>query len=174
MKQLITKVSNIFDRTLDLLVILAAVILFYIMLSVAYEIIMRKFLGRGQDWVLEIAEYSLLYITFLIAAWVLRREGHVKMDIVLAQLEPRAQAMVNFITSIIGAIALLLVTWYGATMTWEFFQGGAFLATILEPPTWPIMGIIPIGSFLFFIQFLRRSYSFLVRWRALRDQEQRL
>jgi len=34
--------------------------------------------------------------------------------------------------------------------------------------------IIPIGSFLLFIQFLRRAYGYFTGWRAIPDKEQRL
>ncbi|MFC2047546.1 TRAP transporter small permease, partial [Chloroflexota bacterium] len=124
-------------------------------------------------WVIEVGEYGLLYMSFLGAAWVLRREGHVKMDLVLNRLKLRSQVLLNVITSILGAIVFLIVTWYSAHFTWDLFQLGYIVDAYLDPPKWPIMAIIPVGSFLFSIQFLRRSYGYLRNWRASSNKEQR-
>ncbi len=174
MKQL-TKITAIFDRTLALLAILAGVVIIFIMLSVLTEIVMRDFLNRPQTWVVELSEYALLWITFLGTAWLLKREGHVKMDMVLNRLNPGRQVVLNIITSVIGLIICLVTTWYGVQMTWSHFQRGIFEpTTVLDLPKAPIMVIIPIGFFLLSIQFLRRTYGYVGRWRASRDKEQGL
>ena len=131
------------------------------MLAVSTDVIMRYWLARPSLWVGEVAEVALLYITFLAAAWVLRKERHTSMDIVLTRLNPRNQAILNTITSIISALICLLLTWYGARATWSHFQLGLRTASIMELPMGPILVIIPVGSFMLFIQFLRRIIRFL-------------
>ncbi len=166
------KVSAIFDYILTLFGFLTSALIIFLMLSVCTEVVMRYFLNRPQVWTVEIAEYTLLWITFLGAAWVLKKEGHVKMDIVLGQLKPGTQAVVNIITSVIGVIICLVLTWYSAEITWDHYQRGIYEpATLLDLPKAPIMVIIPVGSFLLLIQFLRRSYDYLGSWRASRDNE---
>jgi TRAP-type C4-dicarboxylate transport system permease small subunit len=170
--KLIAKVTNIFDRTIDLLAILAIVLLIFTMLSVSGQVIMRYSLERSAFWIIEVNEYALLYITFLGTAWVLKREGHVKMDVVLNRLTPGTQSLLYITTSILGAIICLLLTWYGAKVTWEHFQIGYYIPTLLKPPKFLILAIIPVGSFLLFIQFLRRTYGFLRSRTTSQDQEQ--
>ena len=106
---LLTKVANIFDRTIQVATLLAGILLIFLMLSVSADVVLRYFLGRPIGWVKEVAEYILLYIPFLVAAWVLRREGHVKMDMVLTRLNPRTQALVNIVTSSLGAVTFLVI-----------------------------------------------------------------
>lgn len=172
--RLLEKGIAIFDRVIGILAFLACILVVYVMLSVDVEITMRFFTGRAQLWVVEVCEYLLLLITFLGAAWVLKREGHVKMDIVLTRLEPRTQTILNIVTSIIGAIVCLVIVWYGAAVTWENYQKGTVFYKAVGFPKAPIMGIIPIGCFLLFIQFVRRTRGYLENWRELRGQEQRL
>ena len=164
--KLVTKLSHIFDRTINLSALLAAITIIFILSAVILEIAMRYILGRGTSWVLEYTEYGLLYVAMLGAAWLLKKEGHVKMDLILNQLKPKPQALVNIITSITCAIVCLIITWYGILVTWFCFQSGYFFSTILRTPKWPIVLIIPLGSFLLFIQSLRRSYSFVKVWRT--------
>jgi len=166
------KFNAIFDGTIGAGATLAAVIIAFVVIAVSFEIAMRYFLNRPQVWVMEIVEYCLLFITFLGAAWVLKREGHVKLDIVLNRLKPKNEAMVNAITSVIGAVIFLAIAWYGAVTTWDNFVRGFWVASELEPPRAPIIAIIPIGSLLLFIQFLRRTYGYLRSWRTSPDKEQ--
>lgn len=172
--KLLTMGSAIFDRITRLLALLGASLLIIMMLAVCWEVISRYFLGRGIVWVIEFSEYNLLYITFLGTAWLLGREGHVKMDIVLTRLNPRNQSLVNSITSILGAVLCLVIAWSGAEVSWDHLQRGLHQPTLIAPPDFPIFVIIPVGSFLLFIQFLRRSYSFLESWRASADRAQRV
>ncbi len=159
--KLLTKVIAVFDRVIDIVAILAAVGIVFMMLVVSAEVVMRYFFGRPLIWVMEVTEGTLLYITFLVAVWVLRREQHTKMDIVLTRLSPISQDVLNIITSIISAFICLLLTWYGARVTWQHLVGGIFTETAMEFPMAPLLVIIPVGSFLLFIQFLRRTYSYL-------------
>ncbi len=172
--KLLKKATNIFDGTVNLLALLAAVILILVMLSVIYEVFMRYFLNAPTIWVQEYTEFSLLFITFLGATWLLKRGGHVRMDIVLTRLTPRTQTVVNIITSFLGAIVFLIIAWYGVDATWQAFTAGARRSSLLETPTFVIIFIIPVGSFLFFIQLLRGTYGYLREWRAAPVQEQRL
>jgi C4-dicarboxylate transporter DctQ subunit len=169
--KLITKAGIIFDRIIDLTMILAAVLLFFVTFSVGAEVFLRYFLGRPTIWVTEVAEYTLLYITFLAVAWVLRREGHVKMDLVLNRFSPKTQSMVNAITSLAGTLVCFILTWFGAKTTWYFFQGGYPTPTPLRVPKFIIVAIIFFGSFLLFIQFLRRTYGYVESWRVPEKKE---
>jgi TRAP-type C4-dicarboxylate transport system permease small subunit len=160
----------IFDRVNSLLSIFVAVLITFLMLGVCTEIGARLFFNYSIDWMLETTEYSLLYITFLGAAWLLKEEGHVRMDLVLNRLSPRTQALVNVITSFLGAIACLVLAVYSAQCTWENFRMGYHIESALDPPKFIIVAVIPVASILLFIQFLRRSYGYLDTWRGSRDR----
>ena len=77
------KLRILYNRIVDLGAILAGVLLIFLMLSVTLEVGLRYFLGRPTSWVVEICGYTLLYIPFLAAAWVLRTDG---LQVALAAL----------------------------------------------------------------------------------------
>ena len=158
---MIRKLTIIFDRALGLMAILAGVIIVFMLLSVSGSVVGRYFFSRPIPWITEISEFLLLYITFLMAAYLLKREGHVRVDILVNYLRPRTQAILGVVTSIIGAAACLVLAWYGALETWEQWSRGTYTAEIPNLPNGPILVIIPIGSFLFFIQFLRRTRRYV-------------
>ncbi|MFC2032757.1 TRAP transporter small permease [Chloroflexota bacterium] len=131
------------------------------MLVVNYEIALRFILNSPTQWVFPITTYALLFITFFIAPWLLREDKHIKMDVVIAGLNPRTRSVLNIITSILGVISCLLLTWYGGKATWQHLQIGFVFAS---PPfwlKWPFLAVIPVCSFLLFIGFLRRTYRFM-------------
>ena len=171
--KLLTKVTSIFDRIIDFLAVVALALIAFMMLSVVAEVsIMRLLLNRPQAWVVDVTSQSLLFITFLGTAWLLREEGHVKMDLVLTRLSPRAQVVMNTIMSVVGTIICLVVAWYGARASWDHFQMGSWSATAMAIPRAPLLAVIPVGSFLLSLQFMRRTYGYLRRWRA--PMEERL
>ncbi len=165
--------THIFNRTIDLMAILAGILLMFSMLSISMGVASRYLLGRPMAWVVEISEYSLVYITFLIAAWVLKSEGHVRMDLVFNRLSPKTQSVLNIITSGISAIVCFILFWYGVKVSWELFRTHYFTPTILELPKFVIVAIIFIGSLLLFFQFLIRTFDYLSSWRASRGQGKR-
>ncbi len=153
------KVSTIFDRFIDLLALLAVVILVLVWLSVFSEIVLRYFLDRPQIWVVETAEYSLLFITFLSAPWLLKGEGHVKIELVVDRLNPRKQALVNIVTSILGVVVCLAFLWWSGVATWNDIQTGVRDLRNLMLPRAPLIAVMPVASFALVIQFLRRGYG---------------
>lgn len=171
--KLANKFASIFDRTNDLLATLAGVLIIMLMVVTGYEVVSRYFFGQPTIWTVEISEYALLYLTFLAAAWLLRTAGgHVVVDLVINSLTPRVQALLNTVTSVVSAIGCLAVTWFGAAVTWESFRIGYLVDTPLRTPRYIVFIIIPVGSFLLSIQFLRNSYGYLRNWRASPGREQ--
>ncbi len=163
---LLKKAARIFDGTVDLLAVLGSAILIAVTLIVIYEVVMRYFLNRPSIWVTIYAAYSLAFITFLCTAWVLKREGHVKIDLLLMRLNPRTRAMFNVVTSILGAIVCSIVAWYSAKAAWNAAQIGYKAPTELLTPMWILVCPIPVAFFLLLIQFLRRAYLNLEGWRT--------
>ncbi len=161
------KAGIVFDRFNDILVWLAALLLTFVWISVSVEVFLRYFLNRPMRWTFESTENILVWITFLGAAWLLRSEGHIKIDLVVARLKPRGQFVINIIISILCAIACLVIAWYGVRVVSDQFQRNLHFVTLLAPLMWPLYTIIPISGFLLFIQFLRRTYRYLADWRVL-------
>ncbi len=170
--KVLTKVTAISDRIIGLFALFAALLIIFMMLAINFQVVMRFVVGKGLLWILEVGTYGLLYIAFLGSAWLLKSEGHVKMDMVLSRLKPRPQAALNVITSILGIIISLVLIWWGVSVTWEHFQCGYYLKSVLWPPTWPLLAVIPVGSFLLFIQFLRRTYGYVREWGTTPDKDQ--
>ncbi len=154
------KISSIFDHTITAGGTLAGVLLVALMLVVSVKVFFRYVLHEGLVGIDQISGMGLLYITFLGAAWVLKRGGHVTIDILSVRLNPETQRWLSIITSIVGAIVCLILTWYGTLEAFGSWQRGIMTAKELEIPRAISTAIIPMGSFFLSIQFLRRAWSY--------------
>ena len=148
---------------------LAGLLIIFIMLSVTMDVVLRYFFGRPTSWVVEISGYGMLFIPFLVAAWVLKRDNHVKMDLLLNRLSPKTQLLVNTITCFVSALICLLLTWHGMRVALYFFKVGYKTPTVLMLPKSILIAIIFVGFFFLSIQFFISAYGHLRTWRELRS-----
>jgi TRAP-type C4-dicarboxylate transport system permease small subunit len=156
-----TKAGRGFEKILSFLAVLAGVLISFIAIAVCVGIVSRYVFNHPISWVVEICEYGLLYITFLVAAWVLMQEQHVSVDLVYGRLSPRWQSIASVFTSAAAAIVFIIITYYGWKVTKHQFDTKYFTPTILEAPKFAVTLIIPVGSFLLLIQILRRTWRHL-------------
>jgi len=151
----------VLDRTIDSLAVFTQALVILIMLAVCADVFLRYFFNRPMFWVLESTQFALVFITFLGATWVLKNDGHVKMDIVINRFSQLTQTRINVVTSILCAIICLVVTWYGAIVWWDYLQIDYLYPGSLKIPAYLLEIVIPIGGLLLFIQFLRKAYNYL-------------
>jgi C4-dicarboxylate transporter, DctQ subunit len=158
--------TRIFDKTNGVLAFIAGVILIYIMVTVCIEITVRYF-RHPTTWVNEIAGYGLLFMPFLGAAWLLSQEGHVKIELLTDRLRPRSRMFLSIITSSLGTLTCLVMAWYCGQITFQHFINGWTFVSLLKPPAYIILAVIPLGFLLLFIQFVRRTYGFAKTWQTM-------
>ena len=155
--KIIRYLETIFDFTVDALAFFAGVLLVLIMLSVSLDVVMRYFLNRPQFWVGEMCEYALLYITFTGTAWVLKRDGHVKIDILYTILNPKTKKILGVVVCVIGIFVCAVLTYFGVYVAWDHYVRGVYNPTLMSFPKGPLLAIIPVGTFLLMVQFFRRA-----------------
>ena len=91
---------RILDWTLDRVTLLLLTIL---LLVVGAQIFARYVLNHSLFWSEELARYLFIYLVFLGAAIVLRREGHIQVSFFVEQLSPRLRRAV----AVLGDLLLL-------------------------------------------------------------------
>ena len=166
--KLLTEAGAIFDRLMGILMSAACVIFTVAMLLVCTEVNTRYALNRPIGWAIEVCEYILVGIVSLGMAWLLKEEGHVTVDFLLNQLKPRPQALLTGITSALGAAAVLIIVVFGFLETVHLMGTSARETGILRIDKAYLLFPLTTGTFLFFIQLVRRSYKHL---RGLRTAE---
>jgi TRAP-type C4-dicarboxylate transport system permease small subunit len=146
---------RVLDSIINLAAALAGILIVIVMLAVCAKVLSRYFLGTGIVGIDQLSGTMLVYITFLSAAWVLKRREHVNIDLLLVALRGRARLWVELLGVCLGAFVCLLIAWFGVLETFDSWRRGVRIAAEIEMLRAYTIAIIPLGSALLFIQFLR-------------------
>jgi C4-dicarboxylate transporter, DctQ subunit len=165
------RIGKIFDNINTLMVVICAVLVVGLTFIVGADITLRYLFNRPLGWVKEVSEYTLVGLGFLAAAWILKDDAHVKMDLILTKVSPRTQTMMNLVTSAISTVVVLIVTWFSIRVTVDFYQTKIVTPSVLEPPKWILMTPIIVGCFLLFVQFIRRTYTCMVKLKTPEERK---
>jgi len=166
--KLIDRFHRFFDHIVDYAAFISGIVLGLVTLLVCTDIVMRYFFNKPIQGSLESSEYGLLFLTLLAAAWLVRKNKHVRMELLVNKLKPATQAYINGITSILCVLICGIVTYYGVLVVIDRFQTGHRLTTTLEPLSYPLMSIIPLCFFLLIIQFIVSAYGYFAEAKALK------
>jgi TRAP-type mannitol/chloroaromatic compound transport system permease small subunit len=133
---------------------LAGWLLFGLIGSISYEIIMRYVFGASQMWSFEISTYLFGTFFFLGGAYALIHEDHVRMDVIYARLSPKNKAIMRIVTFVFFFIYIGIMVWKGGELAWKAFHFAERTDSAWAPLTWPIRLVIPVGAFLMLLQGL--------------------
>jgi len=142
-------------RVEDLLGGLAIAALAACGILICIDVTLRYVFNRPIPGGNEIIEYALVYITFLGASWAVPRGAHIDIDICVQAMSKFWRHVCAFLSNLISLGVALVLTVFGAEVTWMQFVRGAFKPTMLQVPTWIVLIVIPIGSAVLAVRFLR-------------------
>jgi TRAP-type C4-dicarboxylate transport system permease small subunit len=160
MKKAISALVHIYNYLRDGLATISGLLVVAMVLYVSASVFLRH-TPYPMGWGLEVAEYSLIILTFFSAGWLLKNRGHTRIDIFLDLIKkPRTRSIVDGILYAITAGITLFLMIFGVLVTWENYLSGTLQVKIYTFPKWMLCIIIPIGFFFLFIESAKMSYSY--------------
>lgn len=160
MKQAISILVHIYNYVRDGLAIISGLLVVAMVLYVSASVFLRH-TPYPMGWGLEVAEYSLIILTFFSAGWLLKNRGHTRIDILLDLIKkPRTRSIVDGILYVITAAITLFLMIFGVIVTWENYLSGTLQVKIYTFPKWMLCIIIPIGLFFLVIESVKIAYSY--------------
>lgn len=154
--RIVSLTGVLFDRMLDLLFYFSGLLLMLSMLMIAVSTISRSLFGISIAGTLELSTYMLLYITVLSAPWILREGQHIAIDIL--PLSETAKRAVDIVTSVVGFLLFLVISWYAWAVVGDLYQTSYATNSSLAVPRFLITGIVFVASFLLTVQFARSVF----------------
>ena len=148
---------SVYNRLIQAGAVICGAVFMFMMVVVSIDAILRYGFSAPLAWEIEVNEYLLLYVTFLGAPWLLRQDGHVRVDILFAYIPERVARRLTLITSLVGGLACLVLCIVGCQATWEAFVRGLPEIKTLAVPRWTLMWVIPYGSLLLSIEFFLKA-----------------
>jgi len=150
------RLARAFDRLLDSLAWISCALIAFQFISVSLEVLVRYFFGFTFGWVTALNEWSLVFITFLGAAWLQREGGHTSDDSIISLLPAWVKRVTDRLGWILAVVTCGMLVWYGTKVTLENFWNETYdFFKIREVPVAYVYAVIPFGSLLWMIQLLR-------------------
>jgi TRAP-type C4-dicarboxylate transport system permease small subunit len=136
--------------------VVAAVLLGATALLITGDVVARN-VGLGTlPWILEVSEYVLPLATFLVAPWLLARNDHVRLDVLLTALPPRLARALARGGDLIGLAVCAVFVVYGARAIASSAQQGSLVIKSVVFPEWWLYAPVPLCFALLAIEFVRR------------------
>jgi TRAP-type mannitol/chloroaromatic compound transport system permease small subunit len=115
--------------------------------------IARYALNMSSNAWLEMQWYLNSAVFLLIAAWALKRNEHVRIDVIAGRLTPRAQAWIDIVGSTFMLLpAVVIIAWY----SWPSLVSSIHVNEYSSDPggliRWPVRLLIPVAFTLLALQ----------------------
>ena len=154
--------SERFGRWLSGLALLGCLLLLAMMLIIVADVALRNLaipgMPLGLSWSNEVSELMLYLITMCVAPWLLRQGQHIRVDIFLQAIPPRAAWALEWVGDVLGLLCCLVLAWYGAQATWASYAAGSLSIKTLVTPEWWWLVALPITFSLLAIEMLFRMH----------------
>jgi C4-dicarboxylate transporter DctQ subunit len=160
--------KSIFDRVIDFMAFLAGLLLVAAVLIECLEIFMRYCIKKPQIWSMDACEYILYAIAFLGAPWLLKKGGHVSVDIITERLSSRARIYLGCLSSAAGVLVSALICWFGLVASWDCYATGVLVTKTYSVPKAYLLPFISIGYFFLLVEFARQFFRHMIQLKEKR------
>ncbi len=151
----------VFDHAVSAGAALAAALLVAVMVITTVKVVFRYGFREGLLGVDQISGTMLLYVAFLGAAWVLRRDEHVTLDLVIGALVPAVRRRLLILSSSLGAAVCLVLALFGTLEMISSLERGIRIPAEIEMPRAINLAVIPLGCLFLGLEFLRKLFRAL-------------
>jgi TRAP-type C4-dicarboxylate transport system permease small subunit len=144
-----------FDKLVDAFAVIAGAGMCGLTVLICVDVAARTVRLFAMPWSLDVAEYSLLVITFLGAPWVLVHGGHISIDIVTGQLAPERRRRVTLAVNALCAAVCGALLWFSLAAWWRSFSQGTQVHETWIFPEWWLFAVPPPIFLMLMCIFLR-------------------
>jgi len=144
-----------------------ALLVFYVMLvaTMAIEVLRREIFAYSSIWGEEIVRYAFIYLAWIGAAAAVRERAHIRIDVVMHYLGPRAKAALYIFGDLVMFAVAVVALYWSFQNVLVSARFGSVSHGLRVSMVW-FLAAVPIG---FSLMILRLVQSFLRDLRSLRD-----
>jgi len=142
-------------------------LLFVMMVTVCYDIVMRYVFHKPTSWSLELNEFLLCFFFFLVAADIFVAKRHIKLDLLFARMPEKVQTYVDIFICLCFMFLCTILVWRGIIMVATAHHFSYTTASALATPYWipyisiPLgMGLLGLEALFKMIEDIRHAMSF--------------
>jgi TRAP-type mannitol/chloroaromatic compound transport system permease small subunit len=131
------------------------------MVLIQCAVIVMRLFGAGSLWLHESLFYFHVALVLFTAAWTLRQDGHVRVDIFYTDAAPRTRAAIDLAGSVLllmpFMLAVIWFSWPYALRSWAVLEGSR------EAGGLPLVYLLKSAILIFAAQMLLQGLSQAIR-----------
>jgi len=113
----------------------------------------RYTLNIGSNAFLELQWYLYSAVFLLGAAWTLRRNEHIRIDVVVGRFSPKVHAWIDILGGVFFLLPLcVLILWAGIPFAMDAIRSGEVSSNAGGLILWPARLLVPVAFFLLLAQ----------------------
>jgi len=131
----------------SLAILLSAIIL-------TYEVIIRYIFKVPTIWEIEFSVYLIIMATYLGAAYGLKDDAHISINIIVRLLPDAYRRKLTIVTSLLSLAFCMILAWKGWEMWWGATSKGWRSESLWGPPLTIPYIFLPLGMTLLSLQYV--------------------
>ena len=142
-------------------------LMFYVMLviTMAIEVVRRELFAYSSIWGEEIVRYSFIYLAWIGAAAAVKERGHIRIDVIMHYLGPKAKALLYIFGDFVMLIVALIALYWSFETVHVSAKFGSVTDGLRVSKVWFLLAV-PVG---FSLMVFRLGQSFHRDFKSLRD-----
>lgn len=148
-------IVKIFNKIVDIMAALGALLLVLTTLIIAYTIFVRLFGFVGLRWGWQFAEHAMFWFPFLAAPWLLRNHRHVSVDLVLNSLPEKVKKYLYVLHGIMGIFLCVVLAYFCTSVVHNNYVRGIMEIQVVDLPKWILFLIMPVAFTVLSLQFVQ-------------------
>lgn len=122
---------------------------------IAWDVIARNLGLQPPASTVALTEYGLLYFTMAAAPWLVRRRGHIVVEVLYQQVPDRLRGIADRVVTALCALICISVALLAALLTVEAATRGEIDVRSLDAPRWTLFAPLAVGFGLMAVEYLR-------------------
>lgn len=144
-----------FEKLERMILILAQAAIFIMMFIITADAVSRYVFHQSIIGVYEFTErYLMISAIFLSMSYVMKVDGHIKLDLLIDRLPKKVSKFFNLIFLLLGAAFVFCIGYQGTVMTYDAWMNNVVGTGLIPWPVWLSYIWVPIGAYLFTLRLL--------------------
>ena len=141
------------------LAVLAGLALVWLMVAVVWSVAMRNFGMQPHAWLFTSTEYGVFYMTMLGAPWLVRKRGHVHIELLTAALPDTARRLLSRLVALACVLVCAYLAWRGYLLVRTNIARMDFDVRAFFYPRWLLTIAFPLSFGLMAVEFARFAFG---------------
>lgn len=140
------------------------VVLFFMMVSIFYDAVMRYAFSAPTSWSLEVNSFLLVFLAVIGAAEAQKQDAHIRITFFVDKMPARVRLAIAFVGFLIGVVFCAIMTWRGILLAADAYEYGERVSSALGTPMVFPYGLLPAGFGALTLQFLINAVQTALEW----------